>query len=948
MAKPALYMDLVSGDSYQFAAGREDALQIQHLNALVSAAPVNLYVGSTGGVSLGGAASSTLVEGAEISITASALQDITFTSRGSTLTFNQLGNEALVGFAPAITSMVAALNDVKSAVGMAGLQGAYDIGNLIDLSAGRNLSITTYDSAAYADFFLRNSLGSNFIRTDTANQAVRLGDGTNIYTTISGQVNDWIWLENTTNLLHGYWREIVIDGTTSGCAIDIRGRCNDANTAGADVWIAAERNTAGTRYGGIINLSACEGQIEVGPVTLRSELVVTADTGSGKSEVSSYVEDGYIYLTAYRALLDPLTVNSGIQLYSEKAPIYLAHDGNAAWEFGPNSGTITFRNNPGRIYFHIDDYYAGGRVALGSNVWPVSGPGQYFRNLIGTVTTVVVPVVQQADVVLLSNLRTGGPDSAGLCVWNSDPNGVCAAPRGSFLLRTDTGSAYLNTDGASAWSALGMGIDTLQAAYDGSTGGGVQLGLDEAGKDLIIETKDVATFRNFILRKADGSPYLRTDAQNSTVVLGNTVGPAPVAVLLDSQLSWVRDANDRRVSLYNESVVQKRTLTVEATRGLANQYGGDLRLWADGSAAHPDASGGGHVEVVSLLGGAVRTSLQLNQDGDAVNYGALLSSTGRLELLVDVGSSAGSPLNLSNSRGPTTITATGGSFSINATGQAASLDCTSLDIDATAASHVASSATLSVSAVNDLTWGARGATITLNQLGDENLDVGFSSTSIIGALNELLGSGGGGALQQAYNLGNTIGMTASRSLTFTTFDGAGVSNFLVQNSLGRFFLQTDTTTNSVRLGDVLLNDVVLAGRGASLTFNQLGNTALVGFAGGTTSLVAALNELKASPSGGVTATYTTAEVVVTGDAVYMTAAGTIGVADRVVVGKEFALGFSTQSVGAGAPCVVALGGEVLVKTTAPVVGALTRVGLVVASGAGTSKLALQVSPAIIL
>jgi hypothetical protein len=962
-------MDLISGDNYQFAVGREDTLQIQHLTALTPASSVNLFYGSSGHVALGGPSSGTLVEGAEISIAASNLLDITLTARGSALTFNQVGQESLVGFAPTVTSIVAALNDVKSAVGMAGLQGAYDIGNLITMTSGRNLMFTTRDISVPADLLVRNTLGRNFIRTDTANNAVLIGDGANLYTTISGHVNDWLWFENTNNLLFGYWRELVIDGTPAGCALDIRGRCNDANTAGADVWIAAERNTAGTRVGGIINLSAYEGQYEAGPINIRSEFLLNCEDGSGYSELSSYVNDGFIYLSSYRNVLDTTTVNSGVQILSEKSPIYLMHDGNAAWEFGPNSGTFTYRNNAGRRYLYVDDYYLAGRVGLGSHVWPVVGHGQYFRNLIGTYSPVALPAANQSDVVLLSNARTGGPDSAGLCVWNANPNGVCYAPRGSVLLRTDTGSVYVNTDDAAAWSPLGMGIDTLQAAYDTSTGGGVQIGMTDLGKDLIIETKDTATYRNFILRKQDDSLYLQTDAQNSTLQLGNTTGPTPVNVLLDSNLSWVRDANDRRVSLYNESLVQKRTLTIEATRGVANQYGGDLKLWADGSAAHPDATGGGQVELASKVGGVTRSYLQLNQNGDTLNYGTYLSSYGRVELVVDLASAAGSQLNLTNTRGPTTLTSTGGTLTVNATGQTVSLDCTVLDVDATSASHVASATTLSVSAVNDLTLGARGATITLNQLGEENLDPGFASTSIIGALNELLGSGGAGTLQQSYNLGNTIGMTTARSVIFTTFDGAGVSNFVVQNTLGRIFLQTDTTAGSVRLGDTLLSDVVLAARGGSLTFNQVGNVSLVGFAPATTSIVAALNELKASPSGGVTAIYTTAEAITAGDVVYCTAAGTIGVADQSVVGKEYTLGFSTQSVGAGAPCVVALAGEVTVKTTLvggdvglsafldvtgnvtttpPGAGALARIGMVVASGVGTSKVAMQIGPVVIL
>ena len=607
--------------------------------------------------------------------------------------------------------------------------------------------------------------------------------------------------------------------------------------------------------------------------------------------------------------------------------------------------------------------------------------GRLLQFAIGRESTLQIQNIVALDNTLSVNLFT--PTTNTITLGSTVAQDLFFGARGAVIAFNQAGSENLTGFPPTVISLVGAlndlksgtGYPGLQYSYDSYIGGGVQIALDDIGKDLIIETKDTVTYRNFILRKTDNSNYLRTDAQNSTLILGSTTGSTAVGVLLDTNLSWVRNTNDRKISLYNESVTQKRTLTIEATRGTADQYGGDVKICADSSLAHPDATGGGQVEIASKLDGSTRSYIRLNQDGSAIDHGILIDSYGRLDLAVDVGSPANSPLNIDNSIGPTTITATGGTFSINATGQPTTIDCAAFDIDASTTSSIACSAALTVSAVNNLILGGLGTSITLNQAGAENLAPGFTATSIVGALNEILGSGGlGTLLQQAYNLGNTINLTTNRNLQFTTWDGAGPSNLVVRNFLGRVYLQTDTVNSAVKIGDVLLNDVIISGRGASLTFNQAGNIALSGFAVSTTSLVAALNELKASTSIGVSAVYTTAESVEIGDALYMTAAGTVGVADYTSVdGKDNVLGFSTETKGSGVDCVVVLAGNVLVKSTLsagdrgkpaflntdgdvsavappPTSEGLTlaRVGLITSSGSGTSKISIQIGTPVLL
>jgi len=64
---------------------------------------------------------------------------------------------------------------------------------------------------------------------------------------------------------------------------------------------------------------------------------------------------------------------------------------------------------------------------------------------------------------------------------------------------------------------------------------------------------------------------------------------------------------------------------------------------------------------------------------------------------------------------------------------ATNFDAKTISIDATGVAN------LNAGASSDLTLGARGATITLNESGDTTLDGAFTATSIIGALNEVKG-----------------------------------------------------------------------------------------------------------------------------------------------------------------------------------------------------------------
>lgn len=852
MPKPAVYLDLVTGDYTQFAPGREDVLQTQHVAALDTAAAVNLFTGTTSTVSLGGLGSTTAVTGSTVAISSALSQDISFTARGAGITLNQLGNEALSGFAPAVTSIVAALNDVKAAVGFAGLQGAYDIVNTIAMTSGRDLQVSTFDGVGPANFVLQNGTAQTFLRTDTAVSTVQLGDGTSITSTLSGYVASDINFDSSAQ-----YRRIQREGTPNGTpatpdALYIKGLVNGANSAGADLYLVAERNTAGPAYGGEVWLASYLGPQGTGTLQAELTLSVAGAELNGTSAVSLTASSGAVSVTSSAA--------SDISLSAR-------------------GGSITV-NELGAI------------------------------NLDGAFTaTSIVGALNE----LINSLN----------------------------------------------------LETLQQAYD--AGNSISM---TTGRPLTITTFDGGGPSNFVLQNASAQPFLRTNTAFDTVYLGDGTNiTVDVNGQISSDLRFDQTDNADRTIWLPSTSTTSRTLYIVADKSPDNSHGSDLSL----SAVRGPSGDGGSVTITAYDNISTRSFLELHPTGTAAVEGMQLSGYGKSIIGVDPVSPLSSPLTIANTVGPITVDATGGTLTFNATGNAVTLDCTSLDMDATAASHITSSATLLLSAVNDLTFGARGTTITLNQAGDVALDPFFTSTSIIGALNELVGGGGVGTLQQTYNLGNTIAMTATRPVQLTTFDTGGAeSNFIVQNTLGRVFLETDTANSSVNVGDTALNDVVFAGRGASLTFNQASDPALVGFSPGTTSIVAALNELmSAPPSGAVTAIYVTAEPITYGDAVYMTAAGTIGVADYTTASlKDSVLGFSMETKNTGLPCTVVLAGEITVKSTllladigkdafldatgnvsSTVPGSgysLTRVGVITASGALTSKIVMQIDPPIAL
>jgi hypothetical protein len=149
-------------------------------------------------------------------------------------------------------------------------------------------------------------------------------------------------------------------------------------------------------------------------------------------------------------------------------------------------------------------------------------------------------------------------------------------------------------------------------------------------------------------------------------------------------------------------------------------------------------------------------------------------------------------------------------------------------------------------ATEDLTLGARGATITLNELGQESLSTtSFSATSIIGALNELvsMSMGGVGTLAATLAVGNTTG-GSNVILSGTDSIQAGgnviLSDGVLDSNSGLTIASTNAT--SLTLGRVGLTTMIAGALGHAGTNSdtwsiQTAETEVTGLSGGAQTAV---------------------------------------------------------------------------------------------------------------
>ena len=340
-------------------------------------------------------------------------------------------------------------------------------------------------------------------------------------------------------------------------------------------------------------------------------------------------------------------------------------------------------------------------------------------------------------------LASAGANIADVSLYTVDanPDTVVSATRGSLAL-ADTGVAYINTDGATAWSPLAAGSTALQQAY----AAGSSIVEDNTQQAVTIDRGTNTT--NAVLAVTD------TAAVAQAAV---TINKSPSVVTAGSALSVTTGANASGDTLFVNGGAQSSALHVQSqgndvilvdfngnytvTSGIAN-----VSILAD---AKTPTAGGSFVSGTSSsgssgnAGSATYGSVAVNANAGDVTVRSAVTGTGiagNLYLLSDPGGS-GVGGGVAIAAGPAVVpadknvelTATA-DIKLSGTGGGVAI------ASGTAASPVAGNVELTATADITLQPGGIAAALPVNggtSTNNTSLDASFAASSIVGCLNEL-------------------------------------------------------------------------------------------------------------------------------------------------------------------------------------------------------------------
>lgn len=508
-------------------------------------------------------------------------------------------------------------------------------------------------------------------------------------------------------------------------------------------------------------------------------------------------------------------------------------------------------------------------------------------SLTGTLVAAATNSVQQID---LAELTATIPTVAIYSV-DGDPDTIVTANRGSFALDGSNGAAYLNTSAGATgttWSQISTGaaVVTLQNAYEaGNTidvtaaegtvllrnntvaDATVPLSIDRSpasgtvvaqsitlgsGVDAtsVALSIDVSTSGAGAIVVTDGTNVLNVDEDSilgtaSTVTMGaqgNAGGAGQTARFQAGGGST--DGGNLQLAAGAATSGDGGSVTISGGNSSAAGVGGNITLNA--GAPSDVAQAGGNISLnagaatTSGAGGDVNINAGSTDTGSAGSI-TLLGGTGtgatatggRVTVAAGAGTGAtadGGELDLQGGSG-NAVGGTGGN--VNITGGSGNVDG-DINMGVTNTTNInigdiglPGNVVLRAGGTTDISFGARGGTITLNEVGDTTLDGGFTATSIIGALNELLGAAGGGSLQTAYDAGNTIDVDNANSVTIRGNAAGAVTPLVIEHQVATNGVEVTDNTNTllIRQNTVLSDNNPtfggannVAGAGASATF----------------------------------------------------------------------------------------------------------------------------------
>ena len=407
--------------------------------------------------------------------------------------------------------------------------------------------------------------------------------------------------------------------------------------------------------------------------------------------------------------------------------------------------------------------------------------------------------------------------------------GAVRATSGTASLWADANTTAITVGGGAGQTTMTLGKAGQTATFLGSAT--VTQNLVVSGTTTTLNTTNLVVADRLILLNSGGAgadsgiAIERTDGLDAVMLWeeandrfefgtfetdGGTTVPGSISSFSDVKMSSLLLAGTA-ITADGALTVTAAATDVQASGTLSlDSSAAAISIGGDADAFAINVGTGAAARTITVGNSTGATSVVLNSGTGAINVGTnaiahtitLGNSTGATSVVLDAGTGAinvgtnaiAHTITLGNSTGATSVVLDSGTGAINVGTNAVAhtiavgntTGATAVTIDAGSGgisldTAVASNFTVS-GASADLTLGARGSTITLNQSGEASLQ-NFTATSIIGALNEL--KDGASALHNTYT--NNSGVT-------TIDEGMPVYIVTTDNKVSPAHATTDAVT----------------------------------------------------------------------------------------------------------------------------------------------------------
>jgi len=385
---------------------------------------------------------------------------------------------------------------------------------------------------------------------------------------------------------------------------------------------------------------------------------------------------------------------------------------------------------------------------------------------------------------LVSLINTdGSPVNASIIVSAASPNNVVIAPKGSIAL-VATGEIYVNTSGSVAWSALGIsGASSLQTAYN--AGGSIVT----AGSVPIDFT---LTTGNFEVTAGSGtnSDIIFDNGTNNYLFIDGSTGEMTISsIAQDLNINTTTSGSILIAPAANGGV----TIDTTGTGGISLDAGAASNYTVTNAPLTISTTGSG---VLTLNSGSGNVDIRTNYASGTVNIDSATSVTVDAATFISLDAALTSNFTVSS-----------GSLLLNTQG----VSDANLNITTTGSNGI----NITTGTTGNLTFGALNSTITLNQTGSSGSAlVGFTATSIVGALNELKADAGSG-LVSSYPIMNGITIVPGDAIYLEPSGRAHLANSL--STTADKFVGIAKTGGTGDIPGTVSTDVYIGGEASTIT-----------------------------------------------------------------------------------------------------------------------------------